>query len=53
VLGIDFSRRNVSPNGAPAPIVVPDDIWEYWLSVSRGTNGDYDESGSCTTAWAA
>jgi hypothetical protein len=36
-------RLNVSPHGGPSAIVVPGDIWEYWLSVSRGTNDDYDE----------
>ncbi len=31
---------------ATTSIAVPEDIWEYWLSVSRGTNGDYDERGN-------
>ena len=39
-------RLNFSPEGAPTSIVVPDDIWEYWLAVSRGTNDDYDETGN-------
>jgi len=42
-------RLNVSPNSDPTGVVVPPDIWEYWLAVSRGANGDYDESGNRTT----
>ncbi len=49
----DFSadceeRFNVSPHGGPASILVPAEIWDYWLSVSRGINNDYDARGART-----
>ena len=41
-------RLNVSPHGGPSAVVVPGDIWEYWLSVSHGANDDYYELGNRT-----
>jgi hypothetical protein len=26
-------RLNISPHGGPSSIVIPGDIWEYWLSM--------------------
>jgi hypothetical protein len=46
-------RLSVSRHGGLRAVVVPDDIWECWLSVSRGTNDDYDELGNRTVTWAA
>jgi hypothetical protein len=39
-------RLNIAPGAATTSIAVPEDIWEYWLLVSRGTNDDYDERGN-------
>jgi hypothetical protein len=39
-------RMRVEQSPEARRIIVPDEVWDYWIAVADGTSKDYDADGS-------